>query len=149
MVSASTKWSLYAGVYAFLCAAVLVRVLAPISTTLIELLNLPANYAGVVLALPVVGLGTAVWWVLVERRNRYTYPLGAAAGLATALLTVAFWSLAFAVVWDVALLLAGGVLVALVSLVVAPVASVVGVLMMSIRHRLGERLPKESPHAAR
>jgi hypothetical protein len=147
MVSASTKWSLYAGVYAFLCAAVLVRVLAPISTTLIELLNLPGSYAGVVLALPVVGIGTAVWWALVERRNRFTYSLGAATGLTTALLTVVFWSLAFAVVWDFAVLLAGGVLVALVSLVVAPVASVVGVLMMSIRHRRGERLPKESTHA--
>ncbi|QLD87018.1 hypothetical protein HWV23_15230 [Natronomonas halophila] len=148
MVSASTKWSLYAGGYAFLCAAVLVRVVAPISTTLMALLNLPESYAGVVLALPVVGIGTAVWWAVIERRNRYTYSLGAAAGLTTALLTVVFWSLAFAVVWDFAILLAGSVLVALVVLIVAPVASVVGVLMMSIRHRLGERLPKESTHAA-
>jgi uncharacterized membrane protein len=147
MVSASAKWSLYAGGYAFLCAAVLVRLLSPISTTLMSLLHLPESYAGVVLALPVVGIGAAVWWAVVERRNRYTYPLGAAAGLTTALLTVAFWSLAFAVVWDVALLLAGGVPVALVSLVVAPVASVVGVLMMSIRHRRGEKPRKESAHA--
>lgn len=136
MVSYSMKWALYAGGYAFLCATILLRLLSPVSNTLMTLLDLPTSYAGLVLAVPVMGTGAFVWGTVVEHRNRYTYALGALAGVVTAVSTVAFWILVFVAFWEFSLVLAGGVLVAFVSLVVTPVGCLVGIPLMYARRRL-------------
>jgi hypothetical protein len=65
-VAPSTKWSAYAGGYAFLCGTATLRLLSPLSGVLVEILGLPAGVPAVVLAGPVAGIGGAVWWALVD-----------------------------------------------------------------------------------
>jgi len=137
MFSTSTRWSLLAGVYAFLCSVVLLVVLSPVSDSLVKLLGLPEGYSAVLLAAPVLVVGAVVWWAVVEWREAYTYPLGAVYGLATALATATVWVLVFAAVWGVSLVLAGGILVVFVVAVTVPAGLVVGVPLMAARRLTG------------
>lgn len=130
------KWSIYVGVYAFCYSTVLLLLLSPISNTLVGILGLPGGYSGFLLALPVVGLGTVVWWVVIERRGTYTYRLGAAFGLLTVLSTVLFWVFVFSIVWGPMLVLSGWFLVLFVIVVSVPIALVTGVSGMYARRRL-------------
>lgn len=136
MVSVSTKWSLSAGIYTFLCSTVLLLGLSPLSDTLVELLALPAEYSVFVLAAPAPFLGAIAWWAAVERRGTYTYPSGAIYGLSTALATMSFWVLVFASVWGVSLVWTGRLLVAFVAAVSLPVALLAGLVLVGARRRL-------------
>lgn len=129
---------MYAGIFAFLCSTALLVVLSPVSDTLVKLLTLSTDYPAVVLASPVTGIGAAVWWAVVERRNRYTYLSGGATGLLAALLTVVCWVLLFTFVWGPLTVLTGGVLILFVLVVFVPAASVAGVLLMSVRRRTAD-----------
>jgi len=136
--SPSKKWSLYAGVYAFLCSIVTLRELSPISDTLVTVLPAPIGSSGFALAAPVPFLGAIVWWVVVERRDGYRYLFGGVVGLLTALAAVLLWTLVLAIVWGPKVLGAGGVLLVVsVTLAVAlPVAFVSGLPLMYARRRL-------------
>jgi len=92
------------------------------------------------LAVPVTVIGAAVWWALAERREAYSYRIGAATGILTALSTALFWVLVYSVIWGPLAVLAGGVLIGFVLAVVVPVAILVGVTGMYIRRRLGNGL---------
>lgn len=127
---------MYAGVYTFVCATLMLLLLGPISDTLVEILALPTDYSSFLMAGPTLVVGTAVWWVVVERRGAYTYPVGAVFGLLTALLTVLFWLLVFAVVWEAGLVLTGGLLIGFVLAVAVPIGLVVGLSAMYARRRL-------------
>lgn len=129
---------MYAGVYEFFCATVLLLLLSPISNLLVEILSLPADFSALVLAGPVAFIGAVVWWAVVERRNGRTYLLGGAVGALTALLTVVFWVLVFVKVWGTSLVLSGWMLVSFVLGISVLVASVTGVPMMYARRRLDD-----------
>jgi hypothetical protein len=140
MTYSATIWSLVAGVYAFLCGAVLLLLLSPVNNFLGELLGFSGAYSTFLLAGPALVFGAVVWSSAVERRSAYTYPFGALFGAATALLTMLFWLLVFALVWGVPLVRTGGVLIAFVLAVVVPAGLVSGVPMMYARQRLPGRL---------
>ena len=134
------KWSLYVGVYAFICSTATLLILYPVSNTLGKLLGFPAVLSEILLTVPVTVIGAAVWWALAERREAYSYRIGAATGVLTALSTVLFWVLVYSVIWGSLAVLAGGVLIVFVLAVVVPVATLVGVTGMYIRRQLGNSL---------
>lgn len=136
----AVKWSSYVGVYAFVCSTATLLILSPISNTLGKLLRFPAVLSEVLLAIPVTVVGAAVWWALAERREAYSYRIGAATGVLTALSTVLFWVLVYSVIWGSLAVLAGGVLIGFVLAVVVPVAILAGVTGMYIRRQLGDGL---------
>jgi len=148
MVSAATKWSLIAGSSTFLCGTVLLGLLGPVTDVLGTLLHLPETGPAVVFALPAALVGTPVWWKAVEQPGVYTYPRGAAFGAGTALGTLVVWLAVFALVWEPALVLTGGILVAFVGVVTVPVGLPVGTCVMYARRQLAERRPAERESAS-
>lgn len=136
--SPPVKWSMYAGVYAFLCSIVLLLLLSPVTNTLVQILGLSTGFSAFLLAGPVAVLGTVVWWAVVERRKKYAYRFGAAYGLLTVLATVLFWVLVFSVVWGLRLVLTGWFLIVFVLVVSTPVGFITGLTGMFARRRLDE-----------
>lgn len=135
----SVKWSMYAGAYAFLCGALLLLPLGFVANALVMILPLPNVATAVVVPGSSALVGAAVWWVVVERREAYTYLFGGLVGLVTVLATVLFWMVVIAVVWGLwSLQIAGTGLVILFVLAVAtPVGVVAGMPIMYARRRLG------------
>lgn len=131
----SVKWSLYVGIYTLLCAAVLLLVISQVATLVAELLVLPSDSA-LWLAGPVPVIGAVVWWGIVERRDKYTYPRGGAVGLVTALLTVLFWIIRAAFVWGPKGVLAGWPLVFAVLVPTVLAALIAELPVMYARRRL-------------
>jgi len=123
----SRRWSLIAGGYAFACALFTATALSTILDLFAEVIGLPSAFAVPLLAAPALAVGAGVWWALVERQGRVTYPRGAAFGLLTALITAALWTARFVSVWSVKLLTAD-VVPLLVGIVVGS-AAVAGVLV--------------------
>lgn len=121
------RWSLYAGLYAFGCAALTAFLLSDVLGPFAEVIGLPLAAAMPLLGTPALVVGAVVWWALVERRDAPTYPRGAAFGLLTALLTGALWTVRFVSVWSVEMLTAG--LVPLLVGVVFGAVAVAGVLV--------------------
>ena len=105
---------MYAGAYLFVCATLTAFLLSDVLVLLGDALGLPAGYAMFVLASPALAVGAVGWWALVERRGSYTYLVGAAVGLLTALLTGLVWIVRFVSSWGVEFLLTVGVLVGVV-----------------------------------
>jgi hypothetical protein len=140
----AVKWSSYVGVYIFLCSTATLLILGPISNTLGKLLGFPAVLSELLLAVPVSLIGAAVWWALTERREAYSYRIGAATGVVTALATVLFWVFVYSIIWGSLVVLAGGVLIGFVLAVVAPVAVVIGVTAMYVRRELGDGLAENN-----
>ncbi|GAA0719075.1 high-affinity Fe2+/Pb2+ permease [Halorubrum trapanicum] len=103
----SRRWSIYAGVYAFGCGAVTAGLLSTLLSLFAEVVGLPPSFPVPLLAAPALLVGTAVWWLLVERPAAYTYRAGIAYGALTALGTGLLWTAWFLVVWSVDLLVAG------------------------------------------
>lgn len=132
------KWSLYAGIYAFVCGVVLLLPLGFVAGTLVEILSLPRAYTALFVPGSGAVIGAVVWWAAVERRDAYTYLLGGAVGLVTALCTVLFWVLLLALVWGPWAVLAGGVVVVFALVVAGPVAFVSGMPLMYARRRLDD-----------
>lgn len=135
MLPPSRKWSLYVGIYTFVCASVLVLALSRVATLVADLLVLPTDSA-LLLAGPVPVLGAVGWWTIVERPGTCTYLRGGTVGLVTGLLTVLFWVLRAAVVWGPEGVLAGWPLVFAVLVPTVPAALVTGVSAMYARRRL-------------
>ena len=83
--SSALRWSLYAGGYAFGCAALTAFLLSDLLGLFAEVIGLPPVAGMPLLATPALVVGAVVWWALVERRDAPTYLRGAAFGLLTAL----------------------------------------------------------------
>lgn len=134
----SAKWSLYAGLFAFLCSTIVLRLLYPVSNTLVKILTVPADYSAFVLAAPVTIVAAVVWWTFVERREEYTYRFGAAFGFLTAAFTVLFWVLVSTLVYGLLSFLTGSVLVVFVFAVSLPAALITGLTLMYARRSLND-----------
>lgn len=133
--SPSTKWSVYAGVYALLCSVVPVLFLGRIAATIADVLSVPTGYSAFLLAGPAPFLAAAIWWAIVERRGSYTYLAGATVGLVTALFTVLFWLLWLAIVWGPLAVRVSGPVVVVALVASVPVGFAAGVpLMYARRH---------------
>ena len=98
-VSPSIKWSIYAGLYTFVCGTVTALIISDILALLADVIELPAPYSMVILASPTLVIGTVVWWAVVERGNSYTYLLGGIFGLLTSLFTGLLWTVRFVSFW--------------------------------------------------
>ncbi len=137
--SPSAKWAAYAGLYMFVCGTVVASLLSDLLALLADVIGLPAGYAMAMFASPVLVIGTAVWWLLVERRTAYTYPIGGVFGLITASAAGLLWTARFVDVWGVEMAVIDAV-ASLIAFVIG-VAVVGGVLaglpMMYARRRLG------------
>lgn len=123
-VPPSITWSIYAGFYLFACATATALLLSDVLGLLAEVLGLPAAYWMVVLASPALVVGAVAWWAAVERRRSYTYLLGSAVGLVTALLTALLWTARFVASWGFEMLAVPAVSV--LATVVVGVAAVAG-----------------------
>jgi hypothetical protein len=141
-VSTSSRWSAYAGVYAFLCGVALTVPLGFVAGTLVKVLGLPTALTAVLVPGSGAVAGAVAWWAVVERPEAYGYLRGGLAGLVTVLLTVLFWAHLIAVVWAPEFLaLPGTVLtIGVVLAVTAPAGFVAGLPLLYLRRRLaGER----------
>lgn len=125
--SSSTKWSLFEGFYAFVCATMVAALLSDILGVLADVISLSSAYWMVVLASPALVIGTGAWWLLVERRRSHAYRRGGAFGLVTALLTALLWTISFVIVWGVEMLAVP--MVAVLVVWVVGLAAVAGVLV--------------------
>ncbi|MGM0447600.1 MAG: hypothetical protein ACQERM_05005 [Methanobacteriota archaeon] len=130
-------WSLFAGVYAFGFGAVTARVLSTVLRVFTQVIGLPESFPVPLLAAPALPVGGAAWWLLVERRQAYTYPAGVAYGALTALVTGLCWTAWFLGVWSVDLLAAGPTLtlIALVFGVATAVGTLIGPPIAFLRRR--------------
>lgn len=135
MPSRPTTWSIAAGGYAYLVGTLMLVSLSPVAETMGPIVGLPEDYVVFLMATPAAVIGAAVWWAFVERSNAYSYPLGAAFGGLTAVLTVVAWVLTFVAVWGVRLVLTGWLLVAAVLAVTVIAGLVSGLPLMSARRR--------------
>lgn len=98
------RWSIYAGLYMFVCGVATAFVLYDLLALLASVIGLPEGYAMAILPSPALVVGTVVWWAVVERRGSYSYLLGGAFGLVTALLTGLLWTVRFASSWGIEML---------------------------------------------
>jgi hypothetical protein len=135
------RWALIAGVYAFGCATLTAFALSDALGLFAEVIGLPAALSMPLLATPALVAGAALWWALVERRGTLTYPRGAAFGLLTALVSGAFWTARFALVWGPEMLTAGPVplLIGFVLGMVAVAGVLVGLPITFARRRSRDR----------
>ncbi|RLM72599.1 hypothetical protein [Halorubrum sp. Atlit-26R] len=133
----SRRWSLFAGAYAFCCAAFTASLLSTVLDLFGEVIGLPTALVVPILAAPALFAGAIVWWALVERRGTVTYLRGAAFGLLTALVTGILWTARFVSVWSPEMLAAGPVrlLVGFVFAAVAVAGAVVGLPITYVRRR--------------
>jgi hypothetical protein len=122
----SKQWSLYAGLYTFVCATAVALALSDLLALLADMIGLSPEYWMLVLASPAFAIGAATWWVAVERRGSYTYLLAGAFGLLTALFTGLLWTAQFVRVWGVEMVTVP--IVAFFVLFVLGFASVAGLL---------------------
>jgi hypothetical protein len=136
-LSPPQRWALLAGGYAFGCATLTAFALSDMLGLFAEVIGLPAALSMPLLATPALVIGGGVWWALVERRGRPTYPRGAAFGLLTALATGAVWTTRFVSVWSLEMLTAGPVplLVGVVLGMVAVAGVLVGLPITFVRRR--------------
>lgn len=148
-IAPRTRWSLYAGLYAFLCGGLLLLPLGFVAHTLVKVLGLPTSFTSVLVPGTGAVVGAVVWWVVVERRDAYTYLAGGAVGVLTALFTALLWALVIAVVWGPEFLLLAGTLlvIAFVLAVSAPLAFVAGIPLMYARRRSDDGLSGGGEHA--
>lgn len=135
--TSSQRWSLFAGVYAFCCAALTALFFSTILDLFGEVIGLPASFVAPILAAPALLAGGLIWWALVECGGTVTYLRGAAFGLLTALVTGLAWTARFVSVWSVEMLTAGPVrlLVGFVFAAVAVAGVLVGLPITYIRRR--------------
>lgn len=129
---------MYAGVYAYVCCVLLVQLLRPAADMLAPLVGIQPGYSLLFLGVPAVIIAPFVWWTLVERRGRYIYPVGMTFGLLFVLITLVFWVLVFAGVWGVAVILAGNVVLAFVTVLAVPFGIVAGLPLMYARRRVDD-----------
>lgn len=127
----------------FVCGTVTAFLLSDMLALLADVLGLATDYWMLVLASPVLVIGTVVWWRLVERRDSYTYVRGGTFGLVTALLTGFLWAVQFIAFWGIEMA-AVPVIAFLVLFVlgfVATTGALTGITLMYARRRLDRGLP--------
>ena len=78
--SSALQWSLYAGGYAFGCAALTAFLLSDLLGLFADVIGLPPVAGMPLLATPALVAGAVVWWALVERRDAPTYLRGPRSG---------------------------------------------------------------------
>lgn len=134
----SLRWSVYAGVYMYVCGTVVAYLLDDVLSLLADVIGLPATYAMPLLASPALLAGALAWWVLVEHRDSRAYLVGGGYGALTALLTWLFWTVRFVTVWGREMLTAAIVpyLVGLVLTIALVAGGLAGLPMMYARRRL-------------
>lgn len=117
------------------CGTVIVLLLSEMVALLV--LGLSREYWMLVLASPTFVIGAVVWWIVVERRDSYTYLLGGAFGLVTALLTGLLWTGYFVLVWGVemATIPVVAFLIAFVLGVVAVAGALAAIPLLYVRRR--------------
>lgn len=135
---ASKRWSLYAGCYMFACATAVAVLFSGPFALAAEVMGVRTEYWAVVIASPVFGIGAVVWLGIVERRGSYSYVLGGAFGLITALIAGLLWTAQFIRVWSFEMTAVPMVAVLIVLVVgISAVAGVVTALpLMYVRRRL-------------
>lgn len=134
----SLRWSMYAGLYMYVCGTVVAFAFDDMLSLLADVIGLPGTYAMPLLASPALPVGALAWWVVVERRNSRAVRFGGVYGALTALLTWALWTARFVDVWGSEMLAATGVryLVGFVLAVVLVAGAITGLPMMYARRRL-------------
>lgn len=137
--SPSVKWSVYAGIYVFVCGAAMVIPLGVVATTLVKILGLPTAFTVVLVPGSAAVIGTIVWWTVTERRNAYSYANGVIFGLVTSVVTVLFWGLVVAIVWGLQAVRISAIVIGFVLVVASPVGSIAGLPLMHVRRRLTDR----------
>ncbi|MFB6152743.1 MAG: hypothetical protein ABEJ27_00680 [Halodesulfurarchaeum sp.] len=132
----------------FIWGIVVAFLLSDMLGLLADVIGLPTGYWMIVFASPAFAFGAVSWWIVIERRESYTYFLGGAFGLLTALLTGLLWTAQFIRVWGVEMTRIPiiGFLIVFV-LVVATIAGVLTALpLMYARRRLNRRRSDGSTH---
>lgn len=139
----SIKWSIYAGLYMFVCGTVAAFLLSDMLTLLADVIGLSTDYWMIILASPALAIGSVVWWIAVERRDSYTYLLGGAFGLVTALLTGFLWTVQFIIFWgfEMAAIPIITVLILFVLGFTATAGVITSIPLMYARRRLNGKLP--------
>lgn len=100
-VSQPIRWSLYAGLYTFVAGVLTAVIFSDMLVLLADVIGLPPSYWPVIFAGPTILVGPGAWGLIVERRESYTYRLGALFGLSTALFTGLLWTARFVSVWGI------------------------------------------------
>lgn len=85
----------------FICGVVVTLILSDLLSLLADVIGLSTGYWMVIVASPAFAIGAVVWWATVERRQSYSYLVGGAFGLVTALLTGLLWTAQFIRFWGV------------------------------------------------
>jgi hypothetical protein len=136
----SRNWSLSAGLYMFLCGVVVALLLSDLVSLLADVIGLSTGYWMVIVASPAFAIGAVVWWVTVERRQSYSYLVGGAFGLVTALFTGLLWTAQFIRFWGVEMaeIPIIGLLILLVLGLTAIAGIVVALPLMYARRRLND-----------
>ena len=133
---------MYAGLCTFVCGTATALLLHDVLALLADVIGLTSAYSMVVLSSPALVVGTVVWWVVVERRDSYTYLLGGIFGLVTALLTGLLWTVRFVRYWGFEMLTVD--IVSFLVVFVLGLAAVAGTLtelpLMYARRRLDSGL---------
>lgn len=142
-VSPPVQWSMYAGLYTFVCGTATAYLLYDVLALLADVIGLPTAYAMVLLASPTLVVGAGAWWTIVERRDSYAYRHGGAFGVVTALLTGLLWTVQFVRVWGLEMLVIpiGSFLVLLVLGFALIAGLLAGLPLMYARRRLRTRSP--------
>lgn len=139
-LSPSIKWSIYAGIYGFLSSLLILSILGSIASTLIKILGLQTDYSIFLMSLPVLFISPIIWWLVVERWDKYTYLFGGFTGVLTAFFTVFFWVSIFIVVWSPLLVLTGWFLILFILIISIPTAFILGLTLMYARRSLDDSL---------
>lgn len=141
-------WALSAGIYMFVCGTVVSILLSDVLALLADVIGLPTEYWMVILASPAFAIGAVVWWTVVERRELYTYRLGCAFGLVTALFTGLLWTGQFIFVWSVEM--AAIPIVSFIIALVVGLTAVAGLLasipLMYVRRQLNHEVTNKTEH---
>lgn len=132
------RWSVYAGLYLFVCGTAVAFLFADILVLLASVIGLPERYALGVLASPAFVVGAVVWWGFVEQPRAYSYLIGGAVGLVTALITGLVWTVRFVTVWGFEMLAVDAVflLVGFVLGMVVIAGGITGLPLMYARRHL-------------
>lgn len=142
-MAASSKWSLYAGIYSFLGSLALFLPFGFVAGTLLKVLGLSSGLSAAGIPGSAGIIGTIVWWILIERRTDYRYRSGGVFGLVTAISTVLFWTLMVGVVYGPGAVLAAWVVILFVGGMTAPVGFIAGLPLLYARRQA------TSPNSAR
>lgn len=135
MVSASTRWSVYAGVYAFFVGIAVLLPLGIVANTLLKIIGISSSFADILPPVSNAIIATLIWWTVVERREQYSYLRGGIVGLLTAVFTTLLWAGIVAITYSLGAVVAAGVVLLFVIAVAAPIGFIAVLPLMYARHQ--------------